>query len=411
MQRRVIFPALISLLSLTQLAKSQDLPVIRANSKNITIYDDGDVLPGELVPRLRPDVYVYHKSRKSKRVSFHTDVDSIAFVVKPGEAYDFVVVMSNGDSCFQRIAGVNPQRVTYSSSGLRLNDKDTIPFTLGPNNAIHIKGKINGSGDLDLIFDTGASLGVLSETGRKKTSIKDGPNNRISFAGVEIDGSPFVQIDYGGRLKADGVVGFNAFEDKVVEINYDLGIMVIHHNDSIGKEGYFETEAVWRQTRMNINAAVTVNGKPVNLLLLFDTGSKWAVSLSKETCRQLALYNQWETIGSQRGRTSDGRTIRSETVLLPKLMFGNLSLSNVPADLETESGDGGLVYNIVGNDVLKRFNVIIDYANGLIYLKPNSLTGVPYNRPFNKLWILVPVVAVLLAVFWVVRRRHLKRRV
>jgi hypothetical protein len=148
---------------------AQELRVIKAHSKNITIRDGDDVLQGELMPRLRPDVYVYHKTWKAKHVVFYTDTDSIAFMVEPGESYDFVVLTDTGDSCFQRITSINPNKAEYRSQASRQNQNDTIPFMLGPNNAIHFKGKINGSPELDLIFDTGASVCVLSEEGSKKS--------------------------------------------------------------------------------------------------------------------------------------------------------------------------------------------------------------------------------------------------
>jgi hypothetical protein len=60
-------------------------------------------------------------------------------------------------------------------------------------------------------------------------------------------------------------------------------------------------------------------------------------------------------------------------------------------DLELPSDGAGLTYNILGNDVLKRFNAILDYKNGLIYLQPNSLIHAAYNKSFDETFILIVI--------------------
>jgi hypothetical protein len=76
-------------------------------------------------------------------------------------------------------------------------------------------------------------------------------------------------------------------------------------------------------------------------------------------------------------------------------MIGGFSLKNVPIDLELPSDGDGLQFDILGNDVLKRFNVILNYSNGIIYLQPNSLAGSPYNKSFDENWIYLVVFIVL----------------
>ena len=118
-------------------------------------------------------------------------------------------------------------------------------------------------------------------------------------------------------------------------------------------------------------------------------------------------------IGSRRGYGANGKAVSNTTVLLPELRIGGHRLTQIPCDLEEPSNGAGLPFNIVGNEVLKRFNVILDFQTGMIYLKPNSLQNIPYDTPFSK-WYLVWVgVAILLIVFCVViailRRKRLQR--
>jgi hypothetical protein len=157
--------------------------VIKATSKNIKILDGDDLLEGVLVPELKPDIYVYHKETRSKKIVYYTDIDSASFQVRPGDTYDFIILLDNKDSCYQRISYQNPDKVKYSKPHTRAAaTPDTIPFTLGANNAIHINGRTNNSEILDLIFDTGASVGVLSDEGKdKKATLRNDNRNKFEF--------------------------------------------------------------------------------------------------------------------------------------------------------------------------------------------------------------------------------------
>ncbi|HHG85161.1 MAG TPA: hypothetical protein ENJ82_10490, partial [Bacteroidetes bacterium] len=46
------------------------------------------------------DIYQMDKISKPTWVAFHTDIDSFRVKMKPGEQYDFVVLLNGVDSCF-----------------------------------------------------------------------------------------------------------------------------------------------------------------------------------------------------------------------------------------------------------------------------------------------------------------------
>ncbi len=413
MTRILIHGTFYLLLSL-HVASQQAIPIIRATSKEIRILDGDDLQNGILVPELKPDIYVYHKTNNPKTVTYYSDVDSISFDVKPGESYDFAILLNNRDTCYQRLSSENPNKVKYSRvSAKNEMTNDTIPFELGANNAIHVSGKLNNSAILDLIFDTGASVGVLSEAGKRKGAVLNENNkNTFEVGGIMIENSPAVYVDYHGGLKADAVIGFNAFEDKIIEINYDKSILVVHHSIDFESKWNSVHKMIWRGSATYIEGTLEVAGTLHKGLFLFDTGSKWALSLTKEFASANQLYGKLTKIGSRRARGVNGVSIKSNTVTLPRLMFGDLSLNDVPIDLELPSAKEGLGKNILGNDVLKRFNAILDYKNGLIYLQANSLTSSAYTKSFNiTLFIIIAAVialAILVVGFMIYRKR--KRR-
>ena len=80
---------------------------------------------------------------------------------------------------------------------------------------------------------------------------------------------------------------------------------------------------------------------------------------------------------------ASGTAVTNKTVELPALAIAGTTLPKVQADLEYPSPGEGLHFNILGNDILKRFNVIIDYQRSLVYLKPNRHFADPYNSVFD----------------------------
>jgi hypothetical protein len=85
--------------------------VIKATSKSVAI-KDGDELDKNawtLSPKARPDVFTADRIRKTKYVTFYTDIDSIRVKVKPGSRYDFVILLNGKDSCYTRIESAVPQ--------------------------------------------------------------------------------------------------------------------------------------------------------------------------------------------------------------------------------------------------------------------------------------------------------------
>ena len=94
----------ILVLIISVYAYAQSVPVIRATDKLVDIKDGEEWHRGSwtISPDLKPDVYAT-MTEGSKTVAFHTDIDSIAFEVAPGQSYDFVILLNETDSCYQRI--------------------------------------------------------------------------------------------------------------------------------------------------------------------------------------------------------------------------------------------------------------------------------------------------------------------
>src|SRR5687768_12632409 len=101
---KTVFILTLTLLMSGKFLFAQEAPiVIKATSKHIRILDGDDLREGELVPELKPDIYVYHRSTKPKRIAYYTNIDSVSFEVKPGDTYNFAIVWNNTDTCYQKL--------------------------------------------------------------------------------------------------------------------------------------------------------------------------------------------------------------------------------------------------------------------------------------------------------------------
>ena len=153
----------------------ENIPVIRANSKDVTVVDGTHFRKGYwyIMPEVRPDYYPVENPKKPHRVSFYTDLDSISFEVTPNKEYDFVILLNGKDSSFTRISAMLPKIPSYrrecvNCAGLN----DTIRFTVGLDNKTYLKARVNKGKPMSFQFDLGATHFVVDESITAETGIQ-----------------------------------------------------------------------------------------------------------------------------------------------------------------------------------------------------------------------------------------------
>ncbi|WP_165372215.1 S41 family peptidase [Emticicia agri] len=97
---------------------AQSLPVVQANSKNVSVRDGQVFQKGvwNLSPEVKPDVYQALEPMVEKRITFYTDIDSVSFDVTPGKTYDFLIVLNKKDTCYTRISTIRTASQTALDS-------------------------------------------------------------------------------------------------------------------------------------------------------------------------------------------------------------------------------------------------------------------------------------------------------
>lgn len=397
----------IFLISTADIIIAQQLPVIRALSNSVDVKDGDNFKKGYwyITPEKKIDTFFVERFKGNKKVSFYTDIDSISFAVALGETHDFIIVLNNKDSAYTRVYAGLPVKVSYQRKCADCIT-DTIPFTLGWNNLIHMKGCINNSDMLDLIFDTGANGVVLSDDAySKNVKVKiDGSieghgiggssqdelskSNNLNIAGISWN-NVALSVKHAGKPNADGVIGYNVFDGNIVEINYDKKVLVIHQSLPSQAKKYSRYDLTFKDGLSHIKLILNNDRKKTEGLFNFDTGSSETLFVNNEFASANELYNSMKKVGSDKLKGGGSNKIVVEKLLLPSLLIGGYELKDIRIGVEDASANDGPSFNIVGNDILKRFNAIIDYQNDVVYLRQNTLVNNLYlnEKITYVLWI------------------------
>ncbi len=387
---------LLSLLIHPAFSQSTTGRVIKASSKHVTINDGGRITKDAwtLSPQIKPDIFTADRTRKTKWVTFYTDLDSIRVKVKPGTRYNFVILLNGKDSCYTQIASaIAPEEKTGHRKGA-----DTIPFTLSTYNAIHVKAIVNGMDTLNLHFDVGSfDFRFTKDAILHKTRLL--PDRADALAGKSKGDyqhlNPVLSLQMGSMTwqnpgivptgltahDMDGRFGWNLFEGKKVEINYDKHCLIIHSELPKQMKGYVRSELEFMESFVCINGVIKIGANAYPGRFLMDTGSDQAMILDKDwTARQHFPEDSLRLIKSSSLKDPRGVSYETKIVRMPCLKLNGFELRNIPAYILSGRNPVGFEVNYLGNDLLKRFNLILDFKNDHVYLKPNGLMKLEYRQ-------------------------------
>lgn len=172
---------------------------------------------------------------------------------------------------------------------------------------------------------------------------------------------------------SNGIIGYSIFGHYKTMLNYDNNIMTLFDptveiNDSSWTEipMYFKDNTIpW------VNASVVIEEEqPVPLDVYIDFAASDAVVLLEKPSMKFLLPKETTDVCIGRGLSGD---IYGKTGVISKLIIGPFELHNVKASIASaevrsrqDNADA-----ILGNESLRRFNLIFDYANRKLVLKPN----------------------------------------
>ena len=353
------------------------LPVIRAHSKKALIIEGEDEKHHwNISPEAKPDVHTLTKSVKPKRVAFYTDIDSIKMTVKPGEQFDFIVLLNDKDSCYTRMEGWPVKNYSHQKPATH----DTISFTLTEFNNLKVSAVLNSTDTLDLKFDSGTTgLLLTNDAIKQKTRLADPekPNNSLQMGNMTWDSLRVYPVVLSGQ-ETDGRFGWDLFDGKIVEIDYDKNLFIVHTRAPKISKAYTRFDMEYLNTLFCIQGALEIKNKKYPGRFLFDNGYQRTIMLDTVIMHEQNYPRDMRVIKTVIMRNGQGKEIPLITVNNEQLKLGKYALFNIPVQLMTAANPARFKTHILGNEVLKRFNTILDFQNNYVYVKPNHLVDLPY---------------------------------
>ncbi len=354
----------------------QRLPVIKANSKNaFTVEGNEERKDWTLSPQARPDVYTLTKSTKVTHFKFFTDLDSLHINLKPGQTFDFIVLLGQKDSCFTRIE--SPALKNYSK--LKPQIHDTIPFLLTMYNNLVLKVVLDNKDTLNLKFDSGTTDFLLTNDVIKNKLHLDNLNDHAFQIGSQKwEKQSIIAVELSGQ-GTQGRFGWNLFDGKIVEIDYDRSLFIIHSKLLQINKSYENFTIEYIDGRLCLVAELQIKNKTYKNRFLFDTGYQRTIMLDNELMEEQNYpKDSLKVLKKVIMHNGQGKEIPVLIVNNEKLNLGKFTLKNIPVQLLSTNNPANFKTHILGNEVLKRFNTIIDFQKNMIYLKPDNLIDIVY---------------------------------
>jgi hypothetical protein len=299
----------------------------------------------------------------------------------------------------------------FSFSGNR--KRELIPFKLVKNLMI-VPLYINGEGPYNFVLDTGVGLFLITDSKLIDTlSIKNLRSIRITGFGEGSDLSAYVtpslRVQIGNAvaeslpaaiLKDDifqlsgyagmpihGLIGYEFFSSFKVKISYSQSMITVIHPDRKLKirRGTKIPITIEEKKPYLVTQITLSDGSKIPVKLIIDTGAGHPISL--ENYKDKPFEVPQVNIAGNLGVGLTG-AITGYIGRIPAIKVGKYKLDNVIAAFPDYSHVGSKVLSVkrngnMGNSILKRFDVIFDYASSAMYLKPSSFLKEPFEHDMS----------------------------
>lgn len=274
-----------------------------------------------------------------------------------------------------------------------------IPFQLH-GSFIVTEISVDESAPLNFIFDTGAGGTVINASTAARLGIvgdetvsREGATGMaeivrstdhivyvedISFQDVTLGIAELGHIEKRIGTPIDGVIGWLILSQYAVRIDYDTMLIEIYDNNKFeydfGDSGY-TLEVRGTTIFTNITTAFK-SGNIFTGKVLVDTGAGNTFYFNTPFIEENNLLAEMDTYYERETQSISTESAHVYTTMLANLSISDYEFSTLPvtmaiAEAGASSWSGPM--GILGNGVLKHFNVFIDLQQEMMSLKPNRL--------------------------------------
>jgi hypothetical protein len=236
------------------------------------------------------------------------------------------------------------------------------------------------SDSLDLTNAFEVNIGGAGSGNASRALMIDSAEFFLGNTKMKNQGIIMMQSDIYKGFPSNGIIGYSIFGHYKTKIDYDNNTMTLLDTEIV------KTDSSWTEIPLYfkdnnipwIDAFVVIeNEAPVPVSMYIDYADNDAIVLLEKPSMKFSLPEKTEKVLLGTGLSGD---IYGKTGLISKLIIGTYELDSVKASIalaevrsKQKNADA-----ILGSGSLKRFNLIFDYENQKLYIKPNT----HFNDPF-----------------------------
>ncbi|MFZ9388022.1 MAG: aspartyl protease family protein [Chitinophagaceae bacterium] len=273
----------------------------------------------------------------------------------------------------------------------------SVPFIQLTGGIIILQAKLGENPDtLNFILDTGSSGISLDSTTADFLGLSPVPSNRtirgiagirnvsflynqrLKFPGLTIDSLNFHINDYsiltavyGERI--DGIIGYAVLSRYIVKIDYESTKVIFCSRGTIRypRGGYLLKPQISQMISQPLRVR---DAKTISSNFLFDIGAGLCMLFSREFIEDSNFLDKKRRRWPKEGEGLGGK-IDMELTVIKEVKIGPYRFRNVPVFIFNDDYNVTsypLMGGLIGNDVMRRFNVILNYDRGDVYITPNQ---------------------------------------
>lgn len=214
-------------------------------------------------------------------------------------------------------------------------------------------------------------------------------NRKLRFPNLTVDSLNFHVNDYSILTSVygqqiDGIIGYSLLSRYIVKINYDsLKVDICSSGTIRYPKGGFLFKAILGT--LPVHFGRIKDDAMYNTRFLHDIGAGVCLMLSQDFVKDSSLLHKKRKLWPKDGEGIGGK-ISMNLTLVRELKLGPYRFKNIPTYIFEDTYNvtsypylGGLI----GNDILRRFNVIFNYAKRDIHLTPNSHFRDPFDYSYS----------------------------
>lgn len=263
-----------------------------------------------------------------------------------------------------------------------------------------IKLSVDGSEPLDFVFDTGDGLPVIDidvaqklglnlDHASSKTSAQGAikgaliDHNTIELNGIQLEkdiqlyATDLRHLEMSIGKNIDGIIGYDLLHHYVVKLNYDELLFELYEPTSYVHNGYGESFEFRLDNYIpHISGSVRLNnGEVLEGEFFLNTGAGTTLDFNTRFAKKNGIINKtgehfsYPVAGLGKTETMhyEGR--------VRNFGFGTFDFSHMPIGISTAAHgiqNNKKVAGIMGNKLLRRFNITFDYSRKKIYFIKNT---------------------------------------